>query len=259
LTVLVPFYNPGDFLRDAVDSVFRQTLQDWSLVLIDDGSTDESLESIRHRLGDPRITVIRSETNRGQSVSLNRGLEQVRSEFFLQLDADDWLEDHAAERFLSVAETAPEDVALVISNVIEVNWETGEKRIIRQPKWGKRYANRYQILLANLFPWQKFYRTSAIRAIGGWPREDESRNIEDLGIFLRLIEKYGFIWVDEALFNYRKHGQNMTDNREAVAAGVEWEIRGALKRWGGRYEPIFVTTPDGWRMLGGLIAPKEQR
>ena len=46
----------------------------------------------------------------------------------------------------------------------------------------------------------------------------------------------------------------MTDSRELIADGVEWHIRDALKRWGGEYEPIFITTPDGWKMLGGLVS-----
>lgn len=257
VTVLIPSYNRGKYLAEALDSVLRQTFQDWKLVLVDDASKDGSLESVRGRLEDPRISVLRNELNLGQSMSLNRGLETIRTEFFLQLDADDWLEDHAIERLLEVAKDVPEDVALVITNVVEVYEETGERKAIRHEKWGKSYDNRYQILLANLFPWQKFYRTSAVRALGGWPKKDESkwRNVEDLGLFLRLIERYKFVWIDEPLFNYRIHGSNITGDRKKTAAGVEWLIRDALKRWGGEYEPIFTTTHDGWKMLGGLISP----
>ena len=258
VTILIPSHNPGKYLGEALNSVLRQTFQDWKLVLVDDASSDNSLESVQDRLADPRITVLKNKVNLGQSMSLNRGFEIISSEFFLQLDADDWLEDHAIERFLEVAKDAPEDVALVISNVIEVYEDTGEKKVIRHEKWGKSYDNRYQILLANLFAWQKFYRTSSIRELGGWPEKDESkwRNVEDLGIFLRLIERYKFVWIDEALYNYCIHGSNITGDREKTAAGVEWLIRDALERWGGEYEPIFTSTHDGWKMLGGLISPR---
>lgn len=256
VTVIIPSYNPGGLLRESIDSVFRQTCDDWRIVLVDDASTDGSLETLQDRLQDPRVTALTNEVNLGQSGSLNIALNQVRSKFFLQLDADDWLEDHAIQTFLRAAAAASDDVALILSNVIEVNSETGQQRVVRRPEWGKTYANRYQILLANLFPWQKFYRTAAIREVGGWPTTGASlwRNVEDLAIFLRLIEKYRFEWIDEALYNYRIHGSNITGDKEKTAAGVEWLIRDALERWGGRYKPLFRTTPEGWKLLAGLIS-----
>lgn len=257
VTVIIPSYNPGMYLRDALISVLKQTHKDWRLLLIDDASTDDSVEHCSDLLDDPRVTVLRNEANIGQAMTLNRGLECTDTEFFLQLDADDWLQPHAIQTFLAAGMMADEDLSLVISNVIEHTQETGHQRTIRHEKWGKTYSNRYQMILANLFPWQKFYRTEALRAIGGWPSKGESnwRNVEDLGIFLRLIETYSFCWLDEALFFYRIHTNNITANREETANGVEWLIRDALKRWGNDYEPIFYTTPDGYKMLGGLLSP----
>lgn len=256
VTVIIPSYNPGLYLRDALTSVLQQTRTDWRLLLIDDGSTDDSVEHASDLLDDPRIAVLRNEVNIGQAMTLNRGLDCTDTEFFFQLDADDWLQPHAIQAFLAVGMLADENLALVISNVIEHTQETGHQRTIRQGKWGKTYSNRYQMILANLFPWQKFYRTKALRAIGGWPSKGESnwRNVEDLAIFLRLIETYSFCWLDEALLFYRIHKSNITADRTKTANGVEWLIRDALKRWGDAYAPIFYTTPDGYKMLGGLLS-----
>ena len=256
VTVLIPSYNPGKYLADALDSVFRQSCQDWELILVDDASVDNSLELVEERLDDPRVRVLRNPHNLGQSRSLNRGLEDIRTEYFLQLDADDWLEENAIERFLAESENCAEDVALIVSNVYAVDERKGDRRVIRHAKWGIPYANKCQVLLANLFPWQKFYRTSAIKSFGGWPTEKEEkwRNVEDLAIFLQIIEKFKFVWLDEVLYNYRIHERNITGDRGTTAAGVEWLICDALERWGAEYEPIFVTTADGWRVLGGLLS-----
>lgn len=256
VTVVIPSFNPGKYLGKAVESVLAQTESEWRLVLVNDASTDDSLDLVAPGLADPRISVLENETNRGQAESLNRGLSQVDTPFFLQLDADDWLEPRAIERFLSTAATLDDEVGLIVSSVVVFDEDTGTSRPVRQAKWGKNYANRYQILLANLFPWQKFYRTSALRDIGGWPPDPESswRNVEDLAIFLRLIEKYRIHWLDELLYYYRIHSSNITADRQKTANGVEFLIRGALDRWGSEYEPIFVDTPDGWRVLGGLLS-----
>lgn len=253
VTVVVPTYNPGDYLRAALDSVLAQTTPDWRLVVIDDGSTDHSLSTVSRQLEDPRVQLVRNETNLGQAASLNRGLEYTETEFFLQLDADDWLAPNAIERFLSEAERGGSRVGLIVSSVIVFNEDTGVERPVRQAKWGKEYENRYQMLLANLFPWQKFYRASALRHVGGWS-EDPDAHVEDLAMFLKLIDNFEFTWIDELLYYYRVHSRNITSDRAKIASGVEWLIRGALTRWESDYEPIFVDTDDGWRILGGLIS-----
>lgn len=256
VTVVIPSFNPGKYLNNALDSVFSQTFVEWRLILIDDGSTDNSLEEAKSYLSDPRVRLIRNETNRGQAESLNRGLMEVTSEYFLQLDADDWLATNAIESFLAEAKCVDDDVGLIVSSVVIFNEDNGEERPVRQKKWGENYANRYQMLLANLFPWQKFYRTAALKAFGGWPADPEGRwtNVEDLAIFLRLIETFKIHWVDELLYYYRIHSSNITSDRQKTAGGVEYLIRDALERWGSEYVPVFVDTPDGWRVLGGLLS-----
>ena len=134
VTVLIPSYNPGKYLVDALESVFKQSHQDWELVLVDDASVDSSLELVEERLADPRLRVLRKPQNLGQSRSLNRGLEVIRTEFFLQFDTDDWLEENAIERFLVKSEDCAEDVALIVSNVYAIDERTGDRRAIRQAK-----------------------------------------------------------------------------------------------------------------------------
>ena len=96
VSVMMPAYNAEMFIADAVASLKGQTLSAWELVVVDDGSTDNTA-SIMSELLDPRITLV-SQTNAGEAVARNRALDIVRGEFVAFLDADDrFLPDHLSE------------------------------------------------------------------------------------------------------------------------------------------------------------------
>jgi len=88
VTVGIPFYNAGSTLADAVRSVLAQTLDDWELVLVDDGSTDGGIEVARS-LRDSRVRVVSDGRNRGLSARLNQIAEFARSKLLARMDADD--------------------------------------------------------------------------------------------------------------------------------------------------------------------------
>jgi glycosyltransferase involved in cell wall biosynthesis len=87
VTVVIPVYNERTHLRRAVESVLAQTFADFELIVVDDGSTDGSLDTIAD-LDDPRIRRLRQE-NGGKASALNRALDAARGEFFCIQDADD--------------------------------------------------------------------------------------------------------------------------------------------------------------------------
>ncbi len=87
--VVIPAYNVAPWLADAIRSVLSQTCRDWSLVVVDDGSTDATPD-IAAAFADPRIQLIR-QPNRGVSAARNTGLAALSAEAILFLDADDWL------------------------------------------------------------------------------------------------------------------------------------------------------------------------
>lgn len=87
VTVLMPAYNAGQYLREAVDSVLMQDFQDFELLVIDDGSTDDS-DAVLAAVADPRLRVVR-QGNTGLVGALNRGLAEARGRFLARMDADD--------------------------------------------------------------------------------------------------------------------------------------------------------------------------
>ena len=100
ISVLMPIYNAGNYLYQSIKSIQDQTEQDFEIVAIDDGSTDESLAILEElKKKDNRIKII-SREEKGYAVTMNDALDYARGEFVMNVDPDDWLEPNAFERML---------------------------------------------------------------------------------------------------------------------------------------------------------------
>lgn len=88
VSVLLPVYNAGTYLREAVESILHQTYPKFELIIVDDGSTDESVDYLSE-LRDPRVRIARSEKNHGIIATLNRGIGLCRSPLIARMDSDD--------------------------------------------------------------------------------------------------------------------------------------------------------------------------
>lgn len=97
LTVVIPVYNAEKYLKDCIDSIISQNFKDYELLLIDDGSTDSSLDICRsYEVNDDRVRVL-SKTNGGVSTARNMGLDEAKGDWIVFVDADDWLLENAFE------------------------------------------------------------------------------------------------------------------------------------------------------------------
>lgn len=104
VSVIVPVYNTEKYLAEAINSVQDQTCQEWELLLINDGSSDGSLEICRKfESEDPRIRVI-DKKNGGVSSARNLGIEEAAGDWLCFLDGDDWLEKNCLETALNEAD-----------------------------------------------------------------------------------------------------------------------------------------------------------
>jgi hypothetical protein len=116
-SVLMANYNNGPYIEDAILSVVSQTFKDWELIIIDDASTDDSLERIGKYLGDARIRLHAMERNEGYTKAVILGLTRVRSEVVGILDSDDALVPEAIEKVYTVYAGHPE-LGLVLSQMV---------------------------------------------------------------------------------------------------------------------------------------------
>src|ERR1700727_2878084 len=89
ITAVIPAFNAEPFICDAIASIQRQTLDDWQLIVVDDGSTDQTMSlAIQAADSDPRVRLIHFERNRGISFASNAAFDEAQGEFIVRLDAD---------------------------------------------------------------------------------------------------------------------------------------------------------------------------
>jgi glycosyltransferase involved in cell wall biosynthesis len=123
VSVIIPAYNTQDYLRECIDSVLNQSLRDFEVICIDDGSTDGSLDILReYESRDERITVLSQKENKGSGASRNIALEIAKGEYALFLDSDDYLKENALEELYNIAEEKSLD--MLMFKIINFNYKT---------------------------------------------------------------------------------------------------------------------------------------
>lgn len=256
VTVVIPAYNRAKYLPRAIHSILGQTMGQWNLLIIDDGSKDDTENAVRPFLSDPRIRYVRLKKNRGVSHALKRALSLVKTKYFAQLDADDWYELDTLEKCLKTMEKAKRKVAVTYGN--EKVWRARKngKVAFKKKKKKRKIRGKYDFITYHPMIYPRFYRTKALRKVGGWKTNVPygGRFAEDRQILLKLIARYKFKWINKTLYNRLKHNRNnsRSDNRKKYAKVTRFLYKRALKKWGNKYRPRFVWK-HGRLKVGKLI------
>jgi len=203
---MVPSFNHASFVERALRSIFRQTLPPASLLVIDDGSQDDSPRVIERTLRDcafPCELIARS--NRGLCATLNEGLTKTGGTYFAYLGSDDlWLPDFLAAR-VSTLESRPR-AALAYGHAFLIN--EGDRIIDCTADWAD-YTDggaRAMLLLENIAPMSPtvLHRRSTLER-HGW---NESARLEDYELYLRLSAEGEFAFDPTVLSAWRQHRSN---------------------------------------------------
>lgn len=118
ISIIMATYNRAHTLPRAINSVINQTFNDWELIIINDGSTDNT-NNILLEFKDPRIKIISYYPNRGVAYARNCGLDKMKGEWFTILDSDDEMIPNALEELLSVPNIINKDINAVTCNCID--------------------------------------------------------------------------------------------------------------------------------------------
>ncbi|MBN1764436.1 MAG: glycosyltransferase family 2 protein [Sedimentisphaerales bacterium] len=200
VTIVLPLYNKEEYVARAVRSIQYQSLEDWKLIVVDDGSTDSGPEIVR-QIEDPRIELVRQE-NQGPGAARNKGIALAETPYVAFLDADDeWYPWYLANALRAMEES---DVALVAT--VYCLWpekvdiiESLKRRDIplgeydfqgdEDPMWVKG-------VLSVVQTWNSFIRTEVVRKYGGFFDKYRCLCGEDLTLFLRISfnEKFKIIY-----------------------------------------------------------------
>lgn len=118
ISIGIPFFNAEKYLEDAIKSVLAQTFQNWELILVDDGSTDRSLEIARSFV-DPRIRIISDGSNRRLPYRLNQIINEAKYDIIARMDADDLMAVDRLEKQMKVLNENPE-IDLVVTSLYSI-------------------------------------------------------------------------------------------------------------------------------------------
>jgi len=203
VTVYIANHNYGLYLEQAIRSVLRQTLTDFELILIDDGSTDDSREIIESYASDEKIITV-FQHNKGLNVTNNIALRAARGRYIMRLDADDWLDEHAL-RILSDALEREPDVGLVFPDYYLADQDGNILDLVRRDD-----LNEVTLLDRPAHGACTMIRTQSLREAGGYGEAFRCQDGYDL--WLRFVGRYGVRNVNLPLFYYRRHGNNLTQD-----------------------------------------------
>lgn len=200
VTIGLPFYNAEKYLALAIESVLQQTYTDWELLLLDDGSTDNSLSIAQsYAQKDSRIKVISDGKNKNLATRLNELPSLAQGLYLARMDADDIMHPARIERQLAVLETHPE-IDVLGTNAYIIN---DENAVI---------GTRYPLTPENTLTRVKSFIHPTIIAKKQWflenPYDTKALRMEDAELWYRTFSKYHFVRLNEPLLFYREVGNN---------------------------------------------------
>ncbi len=225
VSVIIPAYNCERTIFDTVKSVLDQTFSDFELIIVNDGSTDSTLDVIS-RIEDPRIIIL-SHQNSGANFTRNRGLEYATGKYIAFLDSDDIWKVNKLELQVKALEDNP-DVSLAYSWVDRID-QTG--KLIRRGSRLNVSGNVYAYLLLSDFlenGSNPLIRKDALDTVGNF---DESlRAAQDWDIYLRLSHHHQFIAVPTPQILYRESNNSLSSNHRVWESSCLEVIENAFKK-----------------------------
>ncbi|GAB1545032.1 glycosyltransferase [Scytonema sp. NUACC21] len=215
ISVIIPAYNAEKTIRATIDSVLEQTFRDFELIIINDGSTDNTLELL-HSIQDARLKIF-SYANSGLPVARNRGLARATSEYIAFLDADDlWASDKLELQLLTLEQNPEAGVAYSWTYFMDVDEQGNPVSFLPSPSYcfvGDVYKN----LLVSDFIHSgsnTLIRKEAIESAGEF--DSTLKSCEDWDYWLRLAAQWDFVPVFKHQIFYRRTPGAMSSKVEVM-------------------------------------------
>lgn len=219
ISVVIPLYNKGPFIGNALNSVIGQTIAADQVIVVDDGSTDGGADVVSEYAG--RGVELVQQPNQGVSVARNCGAFTATSQYVAFLDADDWWEPDHVETLLRLIQGCPDAGLLSTAHYIKQGGHTWLARSSFMPGWSgiiydflPLYAKERTVLHSS----SNAVRQNAFMEVGGFPAD--VRRGEDIITWIKLALKYSVAHIEKPTSVF---------NKEASSAATEaTEVSGAL-------------------------------
>lgn len=250
VSIIIPAYNSAAFICETLESALSQSHTDCEVILVDDGSSDDTAAIASRRGG---VRVIRQE-NAGDSAARNTGLEQASGAFVIFLDHDDLLLREAAELHLAQMEAA-EDVVMTLGANYTID-AAGNRIGVNRVPTGRFDAHDVALGRTPSFS-QCMYRRSALQAIGGLRAQARSAADHDLNIRLLHGRKAGLVH-DGFVMSYRLHEGQQTKSPSKLYAMHMATLRGLFGPDGECTDAALLARAERhWKRYYGKFLPPE--
>jgi glycosyltransferase involved in cell wall biosynthesis len=244
VSVVIPCYNMARYLRDAIHSALKQTLPPLEVIVVDDGSTDDTA-TIATSFAAPVRTI--RQKNQGVSVARNSGMEQARGQWIALLDGDDrWL-PNKLERLFAALRAAPQNVVCVYSNMY--SFDNKRRGVIRCPQWPVEKERRVRLLTTTwIYASSAMVLRSCAVKVKFPPGVTDS---EDRIFWARLLDHGSILHVPEPLIEYRRHPHQQT-----VQHGHSYRAIASLWNWFGETPEVLSAAEREavWSLLSRKLA-----
>jgi len=218
VSVIIPTYNRAHLLPRAIQTVLNQTYQDFELIVVDDGSTDNTEEIVKS-FNDPCIRYIRHEENKGAAAARNTGIKAAKGGFIAFQDSDDeWLPEKL-EKQMKVFENAPAKVGVVYTGFWRIE---NNKKIYIPFSWVKQKEGNIhkELLKGNFVTTQSIVaRKECFRKVGMF--DEKLPRFQDWELVIRLSKYYNFKCIDEPLLISYYTSESISANNDALIKALK--------------------------------------
>ena len=221
ISVIIPVYGVEKYIRQCLESIINQTYKNLEIIVVNDGTKDNSMKIVEEYLSDERIKIINKQ-NGGLSSARNRGMEEATGKYIFFVDSDDWIELNTIE--ILVKNSKSVDIVGTnffywdeIQKIKKKNKELLEENIIRK---GEYFFNKFTEIMV----WNKLYRYSFLKEkklifLEGIIHEDEEFT------FKCYMNSPEVKYINEYLYNYRVNRENSIMNNSKKNEKLEFSIK----------------------------------
>jgi len=206
-SVIIPLYNKAPYIKKAIYSVLNQTCQDFELIVVNDGSTDNSPEIVRqiNQLSNKPFNIF-DQSNAGVSTARNNGVQKAKNDYIAFLDADDWWDPSYLAEMKQLIEAYP-DAGIYAAKYAEVKHGKKREAVIGLPEgFSSGYINYFEVYAKTM--WMPLFPSSAIL-----PRrlfldfkgfKPEIKLGEDFELWVRVVLQYPVAFLNKVLVFYNQ-------------------------------------------------------
>ncbi len=201
VTIVIPCYNDGKYIDEAVDSILAQTYRDFEIIIVNDGSTDAFTNDLLKNYNKPKTRVLHK-SNGHLSSARNHGIKHSKAEYILPFDADDIFEPSYLEKAVKILDENP-----------EIGVVTCDIRLFENARgvWRSKSGDMMDLLAKNDICGNSLFRYQCWEDAGGY--NENMRGFEDWNFWIGVGKKgWKFYSIPEVLFNYRITSKSMYQN-----------------------------------------------